>query len=411
LEDDSGRIRLIGDKLKEVHVVTGCIVAIMGTENVNGEFQVMDIKLPDLAPQPSRWSISKPPVKQEDKDTDMSNAAIVPAGSGSKIAIVSGLSFSSADTSYTTELNLLTEFLLGEALDRDVQEDIARISRLIIAGNSISTTTIEPDESTTKHHKKYGYDASAYNPAPSQLFDSFLSDILPSLPVTLLPGKLDPSNAAYPQQPIHTAMFPQARAYAAQKPGETGWFDPVTNPWEGEVDGWRFLGTGGQNVDDVFKYSGSEDRLGMMEAMCRWRCSAPTAPDTLCEFIPSFIFMSLSHQPPRKKIADPASNRELPLPRRRPLCHWPHPPPLLCRLPAPILHQAHHGSPRPDGPARDRPMLFGDEGDRAGGHGDIGRHKSQDFKGALRGDFWELRLVCRAIEIPSVVFLSVLIPS
>jgi DNA polymerase delta subunit 2 len=43
------------------------------------------------------------------------------------------------------------------------------------------------------------------------------------------------------------------------------------------------LGTGGQNVDDVFKYVDSDDRLGMMEAMCRWRCSAPTAPDTLCE--------------------------------------------------------------------------------------------------------------------------------
>lgn len=65
---------------------------------------------------------------------------------------------------------------------------------------------------------------------------------------------------------------------------EPGWFDSVTNPWEGEIEGWRVLGTGGQNLDDVFKYVESEDRLGMMEAMCRWRCVAPTAPDTLCEF-------------------------------------------------------------------------------------------------------------------------------
>jgi DNA polymerase II small subunit/DNA polymerase delta subunit B len=68
-------------------------------------------------------------------------------------------------------------------------------------------------------------------------------------------------------------------------PGSTepGWLDPVTNPWEGEVEGWRLLGTGGQNLDDICKYVESEDRLGMMEAMCRWRCSAPTAPDTLCK--------------------------------------------------------------------------------------------------------------------------------
>ena len=50
---------------------------------------------------------------------------------------------------------------------------------------------------------------------------------------------------------------------------------------QAEVEGWRVLGTGGQNVDDVFKYVDSDDRLAMMEIMCRWRISAPTAPDTL----------------------------------------------------------------------------------------------------------------------------------
>ena len=46
-----------------------------------------------------------------------------------------------------------------------------------------------------------------------------------------------------PQQPIHTAVFPNARSYAAMPDAkEAGWFDTVTNPWEGEVDGWRFLG-------------------------------------------------------------------------------------------------------------------------------------------------------------------------
>jgi DNA polymerase delta subunit 2 len=49
------------------------------------------------------------------------------------------------------------------------------------------------------------------------------------------------------------------------------------------MEGWRVLATGGQNVSDVFKYLDSNDRVGMMEAMCRWRCCAPTAPDTLCE--------------------------------------------------------------------------------------------------------------------------------
>ncbi|KZL76675.1 DNA polymerase delta, small subunit [Colletotrichum tofieldiae] len=293
LEDDSGRIRLVGDVLKSVHLVTGTIIGVMGSENANGELEVIDVKFPDLAPQPSRWTL----VDSPSQDHDMSGASTPSQRPTSKIAIVSGLSFSGSDASYALELSLLLEFLLGEALTPATQaSELAHISRLIIAGNSIksSTPTANPALKTapdnvatgkkTAANKKYGYDASAYNPLPSQLFDDFLADLLPSIPVTLMPGAEDPANASYPQQPIHSAMFPRSRPYCAA-PGakEPGWFDTTTNPWEGEVDGWRVLGTGGQNVDDVFKYVDSDDRLGMMEAMCRWRCSAPTAPDTLCE--------------------------------------------------------------------------------------------------------------------------------
>lgn len=290
LEDDSGRVRLVGDLLNDIPLVTGCIIAVMGTENTNGEFEVIDLKVPDLGPQPERWALSKPPPKSE--DTEMTDS---PSQSGGKkIAIVSGLSFSGTEASYDLELNLLLEYLLGEALGPDEQSSISQISRLIIAGNSISTTKDkddDEDDEKRRAHKKYGYDASAYNPIPSQLFDEFVAELLPSLPVTLLPGAQDPANASYPQQPIHTAMFPLSRAYAADpataaSKSQPGWFDAVTNPWEAEVEGWRILGTGGQNVDDVFKYVESDDRLGMMEAMCRWRCCAPTAPDTLCTSSP-----------------------------------------------------------------------------------------------------------------------------
>lgn len=277
LEDDSGRIQLVGDKLKELPLVTGCIIAVMGTETSSGELDVAGVKFADLPPQPERWSLSKPP-KSMGEDVEMSEA-----GSSTKIAIVSGLSFSGKDASYAMELNLLLEFLLGEALDPAVQKDVARISRLVIAGNSIAPDDLE-EKHDPKTQKTYGYDASAYNPAPFQLLDGFLSEILPSIPITMLPGADDPATAAYPQQPVHSAMFPNARSFGPEDPAKApGWLDCVTNPWEGEIDGWRVLGTGGQNVDDVFKYIGSDDRLGMMEGMCRWRCIAPTAPDTLCK--------------------------------------------------------------------------------------------------------------------------------
>lgn len=294
LEDDSGRIRLIGNLLKNYFLVTGCIIAVMGTENVNGEFEVIDLKFADLPPQPERWALSKSSTNGSRgvKDEDVEMSGLPSRRPSKKIAFVSGLEFSGTDTSHAMELNLLLEFLLGEALDPAAQTELSQISRLIIAGNSIAKPTTE-DTTDKKMHKKYGYDSSSYNPLPSQLLDTFLSELLPTIPITLLPGVSDPANASYPQQPIHSAMFPKARTYASfPAPSSTterelGWLHPVTNPWEGEIEGWRVLGTGGQNLDDICKYVDSEDRLGMMEAMCRWRCSAPTAPDTLCESLRS----------------------------------------------------------------------------------------------------------------------------
>lgn len=309
LEDESGRVQLVGSPLSNEMLVTGCIIAVMGTENADGDFEVVDIKVPDLPPQSERWHTSDAPeangppskkAKIEDEDEDMDKPI---SGGGKKIAIVSGLGFSGTNAENSLETDLLVEYLLGEALDPVTQESVSQISRLIIAGNSIAldeeATAHDTIGNTRKAHRKYGYDSSAYNPAPTTLLDNFLATLLPSVPITLIPGYNDPANVSLPQQPIHSAMFPRARTYGSIPPtdGEApqpGWFDTVTNPWDGEVEGWKVLGTGGQNVDDVFKYVESEDRLGMMEAMCRWRCCAPTAPDTLCEspslpfVIPSF---------------------------------------------------------------------------------------------------------------------------
>ena len=54
------------------------------------------------------------------------------------------------DTSYAMELNLLLEFLSGEALDPTAQNEVAHVSRLIIAGNSVApeSKTTYPDLSS-----------------------------------------------------------------------------------------------------------------------------------------------------------------------------------------------------------------------------------------------------------------------
>ncbi|KAI9370329.1 DNA polymerase alpha/epsilon subunit B-domain-containing protein [Aspergillus egyptiacus] len=300
LEDESGRLRLTGSKLRSVQLATGAIIAVLGTENANGDFEAVDIKVPDLARQPQRW------------ERDEAQASPGDSKKG-KIAFVSGLGITGT-SSDSLALELLADYLLGytgstSGDDNDPVPDAGGITRLIIAGNSLGADTISVAAPDLKDgagkkilQKKYGYDASSYNASPITQLDSFLAELLPSIPITLMPGESDPANFALPQQPIHRAMFPRSRAYCAapptddQKP-EPGWFDSVTNPWEGDVEGWRLWGSSGQNVDDVLRYldfaddDGNVDtngdveaRIRIMEAMLRWRCAVPTAPDTIWSY-------------------------------------------------------------------------------------------------------------------------------
>lgn len=296
LEDESGRLRLAGPMLTTSLLVTGVIVAVLGTENANGDFEVLDMQVPNLPRQPARWERD-----DAEADDDMKMEVDRPEKTGNKIAIISGLEVSGTEAD-TLNLSLLSEYLLGEAMNAEDQASVTQISRLVIAGNSISsdiiihhgTGTHEEAKKTT--NKKYGYDATSYNPAPTVHLDQFLSELLPSIPITIMAGENDPANSSLPQQEIHSAMFPHSRNYASPNlpdsgDVEPGWFDSVTNPWEGDIEGWRFMGNSGQPVDDILKYidiggpdgQGEEERLEIMESILRWRCGAPTAPDTLCE--------------------------------------------------------------------------------------------------------------------------------
>ena len=286
LEDESGRLRLIGTPLQSEMLVTGCIIAVMGTENANGDFEVIDLKIPGLPRQPQRWEREDSAVALAKSNGKSDKRKESKHPMGGKVVIISGLSIN-GDEGDTLSLDLLMEYLLGEACGESTQKAVAAISRLIIAGNSVSDSipALAKEEITEKKAlKKYGYDASAYNSAPTTHLDNFLATLLPTIPITMLPGETDPANVSLPQQPVHPAMFPHSRAYSTT-PGsaEPGWFDSVTNPWEGDIDGWRIMGTGGQPINDVFKYVEGENRLEMMEHLLRWRCGAPTAPDTLCK--------------------------------------------------------------------------------------------------------------------------------
>ncbi|NXL89195.1 DPOD2 polymerase, partial [Alectura lathami] len=68
-------------------------------------------------------------------------------------------------------------------------------------------------------------------------------------------------------------MLPLASAFATLR--------LATNPYQADVDGVRFLGTSGQNISDIAKYSSMDDYLEILEWTLRAGHISPTAPDTL----------------------------------------------------------------------------------------------------------------------------------
>ena len=133
--------------------------------------------------------------------------------------------------------------------------------------------------------------------------DMAITELAGAMPVDIMPGASDPASRSLPQQPLHHCLFPGAAGFQTLLRSVTPagrafhilalilryssccYRDcRVTNPHDFHLAGHHFLGSSGQNVDDVYKYSNQEDRLGMMEAILEWGHLVPTAPDTLSSY-------------------------------------------------------------------------------------------------------------------------------
>ena len=66
LEDESGRIRLVGERLKAARLVTGVIMGALGLETANGDFEIVDFCFAGMAPHAS--------AEEEDMDVDSMGA-------------------------------------------------------------------------------------------------------------------------------------------------------------------------------------------------------------------------------------------------------------------------------------------------------------------------------------------------
>ncbi|XP_076458438.1 DNA polymerase delta subunit 2-like [Babylonia areolata] len=249
LEDELQRIILNGE-LSCHRIVTGVIVAVLGQEpeEDRGKFQVEDYcfqLLPEQVPRPTLT---------EDR----------------YLVLVSGLELGGAGERLFS-LQMMVDVLTGHLGDGDQQRASSRVARVIVAGNSLSRATQDRDSlSKAKYLTKK---SSAGSVEAMKNLDDIMFQLSGSVDVALMGGEFDPSNHVLPQQPLHRCMFPRSAANPT--------FLPVTNPHDCVLDGVRILGTSGQPVDDVRRYSDLDDPLEILERTLEWGHIAPTAPDTL----------------------------------------------------------------------------------------------------------------------------------
>ncbi|CAK9157387.1 unnamed protein product [Ilex paraguariensis] len=225
LEDESGRVKLRGAMLISSVYVTGIVVALHGKETVGGDFMVEDVLEAGL------------PHQEE-----------LPRNSGEDkyVVFVSGLSVGSS-SSDPLQFQLLVDHITGHLGDEKEQSVAAQIVQVVIAGNSV-----EVPRGLLNGQNLASKDQSRLS-EPIKELDILLTQIAASVPVDIMPGPKDPANFSLPQQPLHRCLFPGSAAYNI--------FRSCTNPHSFELDDVRFLGTSGQNIDDLEKYSEANDKL------------------------------------------------------------------------------------------------------------------------------------------------------
>ncbi|KAI9209532.1 DNA polymerase alpha/epsilon subunit B-domain-containing protein [Polychytrium aggregatum] len=246
LEDESGRVNLTGSRLSDEHLVTGTVVAVLGREVPGGSFEVLSVCCAKLQPQKQ--------ITQLPENSPM-------------VAFVSGLNFGEADNREHA-IQMMVDYLTGELGTLEDQRRASRIVRVVIAGNTFA-------RKKSDKIKKLGRRAEAiqFDQQPFDTCDALLGELVSSVPLDIMSGDTDPTNCALPQQALHFSIFPKACRVSN--------LNTATNPHSFSIGDITFLGTSGQNIDDIYKFVDLEDRLKIAEKTIEWGHLAPTAPDTL----------------------------------------------------------------------------------------------------------------------------------
>jgi hypothetical protein len=173
---------------------------------------------------------------------------------------------------------MFLDWLAGAAGGGAEVAGVARIARLILAGGTIArgviagaagggsrsaaTSTGGGASAASGHGSGLLSAASALSDRgavtaagqeaatlPLREADAALAAVAAALPIDVLPGEGEPSNVTLPQQALHPCLLPLATRFSS--------FRSVPNPYAAGIESIRFLGSSGQPVVDLARWTAS----------------------------------------------------------------------------------------------------------------------------------------------------------
>ncbi|GMI01237.1 hypothetical protein TrVE_jg13776 [Triparma verrucosa] len=289
LEDDSGRLALkflekedmFGYNYKVRDLVTGVVVAIVGVVDELGEMEVEAIFVGGI-----EQGDTGDRVKEEIEGMTKATVGDETSQQPPVVMLASGLQVGKSGGDMLP-LQLLVDYISGSLCGGDAASLLgsgsgANVARVLIAGGATGSTFFTSGDLDEMDVKKAA--------EPIKVLDEYLSQICCNVEVDLMPGASDPVPLMLPQGSIHPCLLP--------KSGEWQSLNCTPNPYSARVGGAKFLGTSGQPLADMRRFTSSSQAVTMsdtsndgapvaitemeaLESTLNFRHLTPTGPDSL----------------------------------------------------------------------------------------------------------------------------------
>lgn len=242
LEDDSGRVALVFPEKgagcgSNFTPCTGIVLGLVGTVGVDGVMKVS--KIFTASQVETLEELQVVPINSKDNEAPY-------------VLLVSGLECGSPRASSLTR-DMLVGFIHGQ-----FGRGANKITNVIVAGGLVSA-----DPSATTNG--------------SRELDGFAWQLTSAgVPVTVLPGKDDPTTANWPQRPIHKSLMPRSSNHLLSRAPNPCAVKLSTS----DTDAKAVLGTDGTNVLDLAALTNCSE-LDALQKTVEYAHVCPTGPNSV----------------------------------------------------------------------------------------------------------------------------------